>query len=344
VSAETDLTTKSLPDGDLPIIKPRALRKGNTVGIIAPSGTLFEESTVEFTYQWLQKLGLKWKVSKHLNDKYSDLAGCDEVRAAEFMNMWLDPEVDAILPVRGGNGAARLLPLIDFNAIRRHPKVFCGYSDITALLLSCYQMSGLVCFYGPMATTFYRSDYSFRWFCKALMCDRPLGLVGDPTPDKIWSPSYPPCRVVIAEGKARGPLTGGCLTLVRQLLGTPYAIETRGKIVFLEDLNEEPHSIDRFLTQLLLAGKLQQAAGILVAECINCRPGESSRRRLDLNWSVEAVLKDRLSNLGIPVVYGMRFGHGNDQLTLPLGALSTLEARGKTVKFKIEESGTHGGK
>lgn len=118
------------------LIKPRALRKGNTVGIIAPSSPSFEESGIEFTYQWLQKLGLKWKTGKHIFDKYSDFAGSDEARLDDFMSMWKDPEVDAIFPMHGGSGAARLLPLIDFEFIA---KLFIGYSDLTALLIPIHQ-------------------------------------------------------------------------------------------------------------------------------------------------------------------------------------------------------------
>jgi muramoyltetrapeptide carboxypeptidase len=321
------------------IIKPRALRKGNTVGIIAPASPLFEEGEIEFTYQWLQKLGLKWKVGKHLFEKYSDLAGSDEARLEDLMTLWCDAEVDAIVPIRGGNGAARLLPMLDFELIAKNPKLFVGYSDITALLVPIHQRTGLVCFYGPMAGSFYKASYTYHYWTKAVMSNRPIGLVTDPVPEKVWNPVYPPPRLVISEGKARARLTGGCMTLVRQLMGTPFEMETEGKIVFLEDLNEEPHQIDRFLTQLLLAGKLQRAAGILIAECVNCKPGDSKRYTMPLNYSVESVLKERLGDLGIPVVYGMRFGHGDDQITLPLGAMATLEASKQGVKFKIEENG-----
>jgi muramoyltetrapeptide carboxypeptidase len=322
------------------IIKPRALRKGDTVGIIAPASPLFEEGEIEFTYQWLSKLGLKWKLGKHIFEKYSDLAGSDEARLEDFMTLWCDAEVDGIVPIRGGNGAARILPLMDFEMIAKYPKLFVGYSDMTALLVPIHQRTGLVCFYGPMAGSFYKASYTYHYWTKAVMSNRPIGWVTDPVPEKVWNPVYPPPRLVIAEGKAKARLTGGCMTLVRQLMGTPFEMETEGKIVFLEDLNEEPHQIDRFLTQLLLAGKLQRAAGILIAECVNCTPGGSKRYVLPLNYSVERVLRERLGDLGIPVVYGLRFGHGDDQITLPLGAMASLEASKQGgVKFKIEENG-----
>ena len=323
------------------IIKPRALRKGDTVGIIAPSSPPFEVSEIEFTYQWLSKLGLKWKLGRHLFERYSEYAGLDEARADDFMTLWCDADVDGIIPIGGGNGAARLLPLLDFELIGKHPKLFVGYSDITALLVAIHQRTGLVCFHGPTARSFYKASYTYHWWTKAVMSNRPIGLVTDPIAQQVWAPKYPPARVVIAEGQARGRLIGGCLTLIKQLEGSPFAADMTGKIVFLEDLHEEPHAIDRMLSQLLLAGKLQQAAAILIGECSNCKPGESNRQRLPLNISLEAVLKERLSGLGIPVVYGMRFGHGEDQFTLPLGVVATLEAKGNSVKFKIHENAAY---
>jgi muramoyltetrapeptide carboxypeptidase len=329
------------PIAQVKLVKPRALRKGDTVGIIAPSSPMFEEGEIEFTYQWLHKLGLKWKLGKHLFEKYSDLAGTDEARLEDLMSMWCDADVDCILPLRGGNGAARLLPLIDFELIAKHPKLFVGYSDLTARLVPIHQRTGLVCFYGPMAASFFKTSYSYHYWTKALMSNRPIGVVTDPTPDEAWAPKYPPPRLVIAEGEGRGRLIGGCLTLIKQLQGTPFETDLEDKIVFLEDLHEEPHAIDRMITQLLLGGKLQKAAGILIGESIHCKPGESSRRRMSLNYSVEAVLRDRLGNLGIPVVYGLRFGHGNDQFTLPLGAMAMLDAKGSKVIFKIQENGAY---
>ncbi|MFN8655716.1 MAG: LD-carboxypeptidase [Candidatus Obscuribacterales bacterium] len=324
-----------------PLVKPRALRKGDTIGIIAPSSPMFEEGEIEFAFQWLAKIGLKYKIGKHVFKTYSDYAGQDEARAEDFHTIWSDPDVDAVVPLRGGNGAARILPLLDFELIKSKPKLFVGYSDITALHVPIHQRTRLVTFYGPMAASFFKSSYSYHYFTKAVMSTRAIGLIADPVPNEVWSPVYPPPRLIIAEGKARGRLTGGCLTLVRQLEGTPYALDTKDKLLFLEDLEEEPHAIDRILSQLLLAGKLQQAAGILIAECVSCKPGDSHRNVLHLNHSVERVLHERLGNLGIPVVYGLRFGHGKDQFTVPYGVSAMLEASRGKVRFRIEESACH---
>lgn len=322
-----------------PIIKPRALRKGDVVGIVAPSSSPFEEGHIEFTYKWLDSLGLKYKLGKHIFEIYSDFAGRDEDRLEDFQTMWADPEVAGILPLRGGNGSVRLLPQLDFDMIAAKPKVLIGFSDITGLLISIYQRTGLVTFHGPSAGNFFESAYTFHYFRKAVMNGgKPIGVVVDPPAD-LWKPQYPPPRLVIAPGRAKGSLVGGSLTVIKQLMGTPYEMETEGKIVFLEDVGEEPYAIDSMICQLLLAGKLQKCAGIIFGESVGCKPGSSRRTVLPLNVSVERILKERLSNLGVPVVYGLRFGHGDRKFTLPLGVTATLDA-GKTVCFKIEEAAT----
>jgi len=275
----------------------------------------------------------------HISDHYSDMAGTDSDRLADFHKMWADPEVSAVMPLRGGNGAARLLPKLDFEMIKRNPKVIMGFSDITALLIPIHQITGLVTFHGPLLCSFYESPYTFNYFQKAVMNARPIGLVNEPPPSTPWGSQYANARIPIVPGKARGRLTGGCLTVIRQMMGTPYEIDTEKKIVFLEDVSEEPFAIDRMLTQLLLANKLQRAAGIMVGECAHCRPGESGRRTLALNHSVERIVRDRLGSLGIPVVYGMHFGHSKDKFILPLGAYASLEVTADGARFEIEESG-----
>lgn len=321
------------------MIKPRALRKGDVVGIIAPSAPPFEPGDLEFTYRWLKKLGLGWKLGKHVFDSHSDLGGSDQARLEDLHSMWADPEVNAILPVRGGNGAVRLLPMLDFDLIAQHPKIIIGFSDITGLIIPIHQRTGLITFHGPTAGSFYDSSYTYSYFTRALMETRPLGTVRDPSSKSQWNPEYPPYRLVIAEGRGTGRLTGGCLTLIRQLMGTAFEIETEGRILFLEDVAEEPYSIDRMLSQLLLAGKLKQCTGIVVGDCVRCRPGMSGRNVLPLSYSIEEVLRERLGGLGIPVIYGPRLGHGTDKLTLPLGVMASLDVTRKAARFRIKESG-----
>lgn len=323
------------------LIRPRALKKGSTVGIVAPASPPFEEGDLEFSFQWLTKLGLRWKVGKHVSDRLGDLAGSDEDRLSDFHAMWEDPDVDAILPARGGNGSVRLLDRIDFDLIAKNPKILIGYSDITGLLIPIHQETGLITFHGPTAGSFFESPYTYRYFELAMMQPKPLGVIGDPPLKDAWNPEYPPSRLVISEGRARGRLVGGCLSLIRQLMGTPWEIDTTNKLLFVEDFEEEPHNLDRMLTQLELAGKIDAAAGIIIGECASCRPGDSRRNRLALNFSVEAMLKEKFSNLGKPVVYGMRLGHSREKFTLPLGVNAYLRAdKSGKVTLKLEEPAT----
>lgn len=339
---EAQSTTREIeePSNETRILKARALKKGATIGIVAPSSPPFEEGDIEFTFQWLRKLGLKWKVGKHVFDRYGDVAGTDEDRLRDFHDMWQDPDVDALLPVRGGNGSVRLLDKLNYDLISRVPKIVIGYSDITGLLIPINQMTGLVTFHGPTAGSFFESPYTHHYFVKALMSSKPLGMIADPPMKDSWNPEYPPNRMVLNAGQARGRLTGGCLTLVRQLMGTPWEIDTRGKILFLEDFQEEPYNIDRMLTQLELSGKFEEAAGIIIGECASCKPGDSRRNQMRLNWSVERMLRDKFSKMNKPVVYGMRLGHSREKFVLPLGVMALLKADDKGVTFKIEESAT----
>ncbi|MBX9667449.1 MAG: LD-carboxypeptidase [Candidatus Obscuribacterales bacterium] len=321
--------------------RPPSLKKGSTIAIVAPSSPPFEEGDLEFTFQWLSKLGLRWIVGKHVTDQFGDLAGSDRDRLEDFHEMWQNPAVDALIAVRGGNGSVRLLKNLDFDLFARHPKILIGYSDITGLLIPINQASKIVTFHGPTALSFFESPYTYRNFEKALMQPKPLGTIVDPSSKDSWNPEYPPYRLVISTGKARGLLTGGCLSLIRQLMGTPWEIDTRGKIFFLEDVGEEPHNIDRMLTQLELAGKFDECAGVIVGECISSRPGDSRRGRINLNFSVERMLREKFAGFGKPVVYGMRLGHSREKFTLPLGVMAELKATLKgSVTLKIEEPAT----
>ncbi len=321
-----------------PLIKPKKLKAGDTVGVIAPASPPHEPGQVDKAVKWLSTLGLKVKLGKHILDTYGTYAGSDEARLEDLHEHFADKEVSAIIPLRGGNGTVRLLPKLDFSLVAKNPKAIIGYSDITGLLIPIHQKTGLVTFHGPTAGNIRHSQYTYDNFVKAIMENSPVGEIAHPT-QSAWDENYPPPDVVLAEGKAKGKLTGGCLTLLRQLMGTEFEIDTRDRIVFLEDLQEEPHSIDRMLTQLLLAGKLKDAAGIVVGECIDCKPGDSRRNVLNYNYSIEHVLKDRLSQLGIPVIYGVRFGHTKDKVTLPIGVDATLEVSKDRVLFRIDESG-----
>jgi muramoyltetrapeptide carboxypeptidase len=336
--AKRDLVKSQLIKPEL--VKPRVLKRGDTIGICAPASFSLEPGYMEYGLRFLKKLGLKYKLSKNISRAWGSYAGTDQERLDDLHSMFADPEVSAIMCARGGNGTVRLLPGLDFDLIGKNPKILIGFSDITGLLIPIHQQTGLVTFHGPTFGWFFKNKYSYDHFVHALMQTKPIGLVEDPKAKDEWDPPYPPPRMVLNPGSARGPLIGGCLTLISQLMGTPYQIDAAGKILFIEDIKEEPHAIDRMLTQLQLAGTFNKVRGVIIGECLDCNPGASKRNQLTLNYGLEHVLREKLSFLKVPVVYGLRFGHGDHKITLPLGVTATLDATQDDVLFRIEESAT----
>lgn len=319
----------------MPQIKPPPLKQGDAVALIAPASRPVQVGRFELACEQLRALGFEPVLGPSVGRVYGYLAGTDEERLEDLHWAWSNPDVRAVLCLRGGMGSARLLPNIDFDLIRQNPKVFVGYSDITALHLAIGRIANLVTFHGPMFTAPPKNSYTLQGWLRAVMTAGPLGDIPDPDlPASGWV--YPPYRAVIAPGEAVGPLVGGNITLIRQLMGSPWEIETTGCILLLEEIDEEPYAIDRMLTQLRRAGKLDGAAGIIVGACTDCE----SKGTYPDGWSLEEVLRNQLGNLGKPVIYGMRFGHTDDQITLPLGVQARLSAYPGNVRLTIEESAT----
>ncbi len=316
------------------IIKPQALQPGDTVALVCPSSRPFDPGKVEQSRQWLEAEGYRVEVGKNIVRRYGNFAGTDDERLADFHEAWANPEVKAVICERGGNGASRLLPRIDYEMIRQNPKILIGYSDITALHLAIHKMTGLITLHGPVAMDARSTRYSYEQFTRALTSREPLGAVADPVADKPFPPPYPPFRTLIRPGRAVGRLIGGNFTLIMETMGTPYEIETAGRILFLEDLNEEPHFYDAYLTQLRQAGKLHSAAGIIIGHCASSEP----RSTFVSNFSLEDLIEQHLGDLGIPVVYGIRLGHTPDQCVLPVGATATLDASAEAISITIEEA------
>jgi muramoyltetrapeptide carboxypeptidase len=251
-------------------------------------------------------------------------------RLDDLHAMFRDADVRAVFCIRGGYGAMQLLDRIDYDLIRRHPKVFLGYSDITALHLAIHRHAALVTFHGPIVLSSF-TDYTQQSFRQALFDTRPPGKLTNPPEHNPLRPAHP--LRTIRPGTATGPLVGGNLSLVTALMGTPYEIETRGRVLFLEDTGEEPYRIDRMLTQLRLAGKLDQAAAIVFGECSDCGPRDyQPSNAWDL--TLGEVLDNILGATRVPVFTGLTFGHTSDQLTLPLGVQATLNADEKTLELR----------
>lgn len=293
-------------------VRPPRLRPGDTVALLSPASPPAPASRLAQARRALEALGFRVRVGRSAGRRLGYLAGSDQERAADLAAAFHDPRIKGIFATRGGYGCSRLLERFDPDLARRHPKAVVGYSDLTTLHLAL-QRAGLVSFWGPMPGTAAGLDPSSRrWLKRALMSDRPLGPL----------PVLPRAETLRA-GRAEGPLTGGTLTLLAASLGTPYAVETAGRIVFLEDVGEEPYRIDRLLTQLLAAGLLRDAAGIALGGFTDLGPRTFPRSR---SLSLREVWADRLRPLGIPVLSGLTVGHLRGQPTLPYGARARLEA------------------
>jgi muramoyltetrapeptide carboxypeptidase len=319
---------------DKKIIKPKRLSAGDTIGLIAPAGYADDDEYNE-AVQNIESLGFKVKPGKNVRQRYLYLAGTEKQRVDDIHWAFGDKEIKAVWCLRGGYGITRLLPDLDFALIRKNPKIIIGYSDITALLLAIQQNTGLVTFHGPGASSTF-SDYTKKHCLELLMNpSAPYKIELSPDNQARENPSYK--TQIITAGKARGRLTGGNLTLISVMGGTKFQLkETKDKILFIEDVNEPPYKVDRMLTQLSQTIDLRSLAGIACGMFT-----ESNRRPVAENPLTPAipetttidVLKDRLGNLGIPVIYGLSFGHIRDQFTLPLGIKAELETEGATMTF-----------
>lgn len=301
--------------GLIPQIKPKRLCPGDTIGVIAPASPGDPELAMAGV-QWLEEQGFQVKLGTSVGQAVGYLSGPDTVRADDINAMFASSAIDGIVCLRGGYGTMRLLDLIDYRLIQDHPKVFVGYSDITALHVSIGQRTGLITFHGPMvASDMGRglSEYTWDCFFRAVTAAEPLG--------SVINPPLSPSPVCIAGGTATGRLTGGNLSLITATLGTPYEIDTRGKILCLEEVGEAPYRIDRMLTHLLLAGKLQDAAGIVFDVCADC-----DTEATPPSFTVEEVLRNRLGGLEKPVLYNLHFGHTADKATLPMGVKAMLQS------------------
>lgn len=299
--------------------RPQGLRKGARVGIACPASGVTRKDLRDFETLCTQ-LGFVPVFGKNVSHFSGYLAASDRDRADEFMQLIDDTSVDAIICARGGYGVMRILPMLDFGAIEQARKPIVGFSDITALLIAANQLSNVITFHGPVASSTF-DQFTIDSFNNVVVANEsqaPYTFV-----DQRLTTLVPGIR--------RGRLTGGNLAMVAATLGTAYEIDTQGAILFLEEINEEPYRIDRMLTQLWLAGKLQQAAGIALGNFRNCEVKKQSIS--EPSFTLRQVLDDRLSDLGIPVVYGLPFGHVKSKLTLPLGIVGELDATNKTLRI-----------
>ena len=305
------------------LVKPPALRKGDLIGVVAPSSP-FDPRRLLTGIRFLQARGMAVRCLPGLFKRRKGfLAGEDAHRAEELRLMFEDPEVKGVFTARGGYGAQRLLDRLDPEVIRRNPKIFLGYSDVSCLHFFLLDKCGLVSFHGPLVI---EMGALSRWtelrLFRALTRPEPPGDLS--LPDARW----------IRKGVVRGPLVGGNLTILCSSLGTPWEPETEGRVVLLEDRGEKPYRIDRMLVQLRQAGKLSCAAAVVFGDLLTGKDGGTPRREKRI---LEEVIHENTRSLGVPVVCGLPVGHGRRNLTLPLGV--RVEVNGRRNRFRLLESG-----
>ena len=310
----------------------RALGSHGKIGVVSPASCV-ERSALEAGSRALLAMN-DWEVLTSpfaLQQIEGGFAGGAGIRAAALMEMWQRDDVDAVICSRGGYGSNYLLPLLDFDALRMTPKAFVGYSDNTCLLLAL-ERAGLVAFHGPMVASDFACGRADERSFRAVLGGQPLDLAFDrPSPPKTGALGTPSQVQTLAAGEARGTITGGCLSVVVTSLGTPWEIETEGKILFLEDVNERPYRIDRMLRHLKLAGKLDGVRAIVFGEMRGCAPDSPQDEPL------AQMLLRVLDGLQVPIVLGFPSGHveqGN--VTLPFGVPAVLHAGTTGMRLQVE--------
>ena len=295
------------------IIKPRRLNKGDTIGIVAPAWT-FDPDTLKKGVDKLKKLGFKVKYDRAIFSKYWSMAGHDKERAEQINRMFSDKEVKAIFCAKAGYGSMRTIPYLDNKVIKRNPKIFIGYSDITILLSYLYKTARMIVFHGPVVSDeIYEnmSPITLDYLLHAITQMYPLGELQFP------------CLKTLKSGKASGILVGGNMSLILNAIGTPYEIDTNNKILFLEDIGEDMEVIDSYIMQLKLAGKLKRVKGVVFGRMIGCVDQSGEK------YSIRHILNDILHDVNVPIIYGFPSGHrdpGEIDITLPLGVSVTLDA------------------
>lgn len=318
-----------------PLLRPRGLRPGDTIGLFNPSGAIYERAPYEMAHEALQAMGFKTQEAPHLRARYGHMAGTPAQRAADIHQLFADPQIAGLLAVTGGSGANRVLPHLDYGLIARHPKMLAGFSDLTALITAAHVKTGLVTFHAPLARSEW-NRFSVEHFKAVLMADAADGgapgglhtMRNTPTPaDDLVTRDG---RIqTVRGGIARGPLVGGNLAVLTSLAGTPYWPRFDGAILFLEDVNEYIYRIDRMLSTLLLSGALAGVAGVVLGGFTDCPVSEGSFGTLTL----DEVFEDYFGTLGVPVFRGAQFGHVKRKWTLPLGVMAEMDADAGTLRL-----------
>lgn len=294
------------------MIKPPKLNPGATIGIVSPSYQI-DEDVLKRTTQIFIERGFNIIEGKSVRLTDNLYSGTPKQRAQDIMDMFLNSAVDAIICARGGYGANRVLPLLDFEVIKQNPKIFMGYSDITAYLSSITQKTGLITFHGPMLVTYKNGfiEYNYDNFIKCLSGENPIVIK---QPEKLQPR-------ILKRGIASGPLWGGNLCLLINRLGTTDSIDTNGAILFIEDIGEQHYRFDRMMVHMRSAGMFDNIKGLIIGELVDMEDTDPP-----FGKTTDEIVMDVCGDLDIPIITNFPCGHGKYQVTLPISVLMELDA------------------
>ena len=305
------------------VVKPKKLKPGDLIGIVSPASSADDYSRVEQGVKYLERIGYRVIVGENVGKYNGYLAGSDEERLSDLHKLFKNKDVKAIICVRGGYGANRILAKIDYKLIKANPKIFVGYSDITALQMAFLKHAGLVTFAGPMLAVDLYDDvnpYAEEFFWRILTSEKKIGKIDLPENENLYK---------LTKGSSKGKLVGGNLALITGLIGTPYLPPFKDAILFLEDIGELPYRIDRMLSQIKLSGILEETSGVILGSFVDCNEHDPMKKTLSLG----EVIDSYFGSLNIPVVYNFPHGHIPVKATLPFGINVKVNASTETVDY-----------
>ena len=299
-------------------ILPKALEAGDKIGFVAPAGIVFDESEFEKMKRVMELKGFRVAFAENVRKQWGYFSGTDRERAEGINKMFADPEIKALIAIRGGWGCSRILEMIDFDLIRENPKIYCGFSDNTALQMAILKKTGMITFHGPNGNSEW-TEFTRKHFTDVLKNRKPV-LMQIPEDERNSTST-------IRGGKSAGRLVGGNLTILVSMLGTPYMPDMRGAILFTEDIGEQVYRIDRMLTQLRLSGVLDEISGFVFGKCYDCKESNGP------GFTLDEILKQHLEPLGVPVFSGSMISHLENIFTVPQGAEAEIDADKKTIRL-----------
>jgi muramoyltetrapeptide carboxypeptidase len=303
------------------MIKPNKLNIGDKVAVVAPSSPASKSQLASVEIN-MKQLGLNYEMLPSCYESHGHFSGTDDIRAKDINEAFSNDKYKGIICLKGGYGTPRILPLLDYELIKKNPKVFLGYSDITGLHMVLNNKCDLVTFHGPMASSSIKDDYTLNFIKRAIMIDEAIGIYNNENNEKLVS---------LVDGYCEGELIGGNLSLLVSTLGSPFEIDTKGKILFIEEVSESNYRIDRMLTSLMLAGKFKDCSGVILGSFSNCHPEEVKGKKQDLD--LVTIFNEIISPFNKPIVMNFIAGHVYPQPTLPFGTKVILDTNELEVNF-----------